>query len=92
MMITAAVVGAFHHVIVGSVLNGFVGVLAIGGWPALKRLVRSPQMQLRHWYHVMVNSRRFEHWVRPDGSVEVCVMRPYLRNGWYWKSDRGGRR
>ncbi len=38
LMVAFAAFGAWNHAIVGSVLNGFVGVLAIGGWPALKRL------------------------------------------------------
>ncbi len=69
-----------------SALNGLLGLLGIwllGGWPAVKRLVRNPRMQLRHWYHVLVDARRVDH--RYD---EPVVMGPTLKDGWYWRSLR----
>lgn len=76
----------------GAVLTGFLGAWMLGGWPAVKRLVRHPRMQLRHYWHVLRDTRRIDITEYPDGTEKVAVMRPKLNNGWYWTEVRGGNR
>lgn len=71
-----------------SVLVGVLGWWCLGGWPALCRLAGSPRMQLRHWYHVLIDARQLHHYHREDGTVEVVRMRPTLHRGWHWREER----
>lgn len=77
--------------LIASAMNGFLGAWFLGGWAALKRLIRHPRMQLRHYWNVLRNTPRVEIREYPDGSQHVAVMRPKLYNGWYWQEERGGR-
>lgn len=70
------------------VLIGVLGAWFVGGWPALRRLLRSPKMQLRHWYGVLIDARKLHHYHREDGTVEVVRMRPTLHGGWSWREER----
>lgn len=88
LMILVAVWGLTVAAYFGAVLNGFVGAWLLGGWPAVRRLVRHPRMQLRHWYYVLIDARKYRHTHLGDGSVEVSEMRPTLTDGWRWRGVR----
>lgn len=67
-----------------AVFCGFIGWQLLGGWPAIVRLVRHPVVQIRHWFHVLRDTRKIEYREYPDGTTRVVIMRPTRRNGWGW--------
>lgn len=68
-----------------TVVYGFVGGWLIGGWPTLKRLIKSPRWQLVQWYLILINARQYHHREQDDGSVDVIEMRP---TNWGWTEVR----
>lgn len=87
-LVTAAG-GVANGVYLTSALLAVIAVWLLGGVPALKRLVRRPRMQLRHWWDVARNARHLAIHPGVDGTARVVVMRPTLHDGWHWESTEG---
>lgn len=87
--IAMTAIGIYNGVYIASIPLGVLGGHLLGGWPALRRLVRHPKMQLTHWWHILRDTRRVEIREYPDGSNRVSIMRPTRRNGWSWREERG---
>lgn len=80
LTITTLMTGLYFQ----SVLMGVFGVWLLGGWPALRRLSRNPNMQLQHWYDILRDERQLHICESSDGATKVVVMRPIRRDGWQW--------
>lgn len=89
VLIFSTALGIHAGVYIASVPNGVLGGYLLGGWPALRRLVRHPRMQVTHWWHILRDTRRVEIREYPDGVKRVSIMRPTRRNGWSWREVRG---
>ena len=88
MGLAIAALGIHAEAYVESIPVALLGAWLLGGWPAVRRLVKHPRMQLTHWYHILRDTRRvrIDEW--PDGSKNVSIMRPTRRYGWYWTEER----
>lgn len=87
-LVAVAAWGLSTASVFSTVLAGVFGCWLLGGWPAVRRLVRHPRAQLKHWYYVLIDARQYAHRHVDDGSVEVTAMRPTLHKGWHWRSLR----
>lgn len=86
LYIHAVTLLAGYHV--NSVISGFMGWTFLGGWPAFRRFIRHPVVQLKHWYHVLRGTLKIEYVEYPDGETRVSIMKATRHNGWSWREVR----
>jgi hypothetical protein len=92
LLLVVSTTGISQGVYLASAPHALLGGWLLGGWPAIRRLARNPRMQLRHWWHILRNTRKIHITEWPDGSTDVSLMKPVRTNGWGWVEVRDNNR